>query len=307
MSAVTVGRLKALIAVLIWGGSFPATRAVMLGRLSPDTLIWLRLGSGFLALTAYLLTTGRLRRLPARTVLAFAGLGFIGVFLHNVIQAVAMQTTSAGFSGLITAANPIAIAILGWLILGERLSARKKGGILLATAGVLLLLSKGSISTFLGLRISFGELLMLMGIVTWGLFSVLSRKALVHVDPGLATGYALGFGWFYATMLLIWTGGYGEIASIATPLWGNILFLGVFCSGAAYVLWYDALSVLPVSEAGVFLYINPVVAVLLSALLLGERVTAPMILGGLLIFSGVWFVNRSAYLRLGRGSISYKE
>jgi drug/metabolite transporter (DMT)-like permease len=82
-----------------------------------------------------------------------------------------------------------------------------------------------------------------------------------------------------------------EIPSISAGAWANILFLGVCCSALAYLFWYDALRELPASEAGVFLYINPVVAVLLSAAFLGETVTLSMIAGGVLVFTGVWFVN----------------
>ncbi|HCL78419.1 MAG TPA: hypothetical protein DIC53_00455 [Synergistaceae bacterium] len=306
MTGVATARLKALCAVILWGGSLPASK-IAVSQISFDTLLWLRIGSGFLVLLLYLALKGRLRRLSAMDTAVFAGLGFIGVFLHNAIQAIALETTAAGLSGLITAANPIAIAVLGRVILDEKLNARKKGGILLAAVGVLILLSRGDPAVFLGFRFSSGELLMLTGILTWGLFSVLSRKALKNVDPGLAMSYALAFGLLYSTAVILHTGRYDEIPSITPLAWGNILFLGIFCSGIAYVLWYDALQVLPASEVGVFLYINPVVAVLISAVLLGEPVTVSMLLGGLLIFSGVWFVNRSTERRPGRGSISCKE
>ncbi len=301
-----VARLKALCAVILWGGSFPASK-VAVSQISFDTLLWLRFGCAFVVLAAYLALKGRLHRLSLSDTVTFAGLGFIGVFLHNTIQAVALRTTAAGISGLITAANPVAIAVLGWIVLGETMSARKKGGILLAAFGVLVLLSRGDPSVFLTLRFSSGELLMLTGILTWGTFSVFSRKALKNVDPGLAMLHAFAFGLLYATAVILWTGRYDEIPGITALVWGNILFLGIFCSGVAYVLWYDALQILPASEAGVFLYVNPVVAVLISTVFLGEPLTVPMLLGGLLVFAGVWFVNRGDVSASPKESISGKE
>ena len=132
---------------------------------------------------------------------------------------------------------------------------------------------------------------MVVSVFSWGLFSVFSRKALRQTSPELGMAYALSFGWLFSTLPFLFSGGASEIPSISAGSWANILFLGVCCSALAYLFWYDALRELPASEAGVFLYINPVVAVLLSAAFLGETVTLSMIAGGVLVFTGVWFVN----------------
>jgi drug/metabolite transporter (DMT)-like permease len=61
----------------------------------------------------------------------------------------------------------------------------------------------------------------------------------------------------------------------------------------AYIFWYDALVVLPAAQAGVFLYIEPLVAVVVAAILLGEAITFASIIGGTIILLGVWLVNRN--------------
>jgi drug/metabolite transporter (DMT)-like permease len=132
---------------------------------------------------------------------------------------------------------------------------------------------------------------MVVSVFSWGLFSVFSRKALQKTSPGLGMLYALSFGWLYASIPFLFSGGIGEIAGISATGWGNILLLGVFCSALAYLFWYDALKELQASEVGVFLYVNPVVAVLISALFLGESISVSMVAGGILVFLGVWFVN----------------
>ena len=283
-------RLKALIAVAAWGGSFPAIK-VALADVSLTTLIWLRFGSGVLALFLLIIVRKRARFLPFKEAFLFAALGFLGIFFHNAIQAFALKTVSAGMSGLIIATNPIAIAALGALILGERIDRGTVGGILLAAIGVLVILARGDPAFLLLRGFSTGELLMIFSVFTWGLFTVFSRKALQRTPPELAMIYALSFGWLYSTVPFLYCGGVAELPAISAAAWINILFLGVLCSGLAYFLWYDALRVLPASEVGVFLYINPVVAVILSAAFLGEAVTPSMILGGALVFLGVWFVN----------------
>jgi len=72
----------------------------------------------------------------------------------------------------------------------------------------------------------------------------------------------------------------------------GILFLGIVCSGLAYIAWYDALQALSTAETGVFLYIEPLVAVVVAFLVLGEAITLASLLGGGIIILGVWLVNR---------------
>lgn len=283
-------RLKALIAVSAWGGSFPAIK-IALAEISFTTLIWLRFGSGFLTLLLLLFIRRRAGLLPLKEAAIFAGLGFLGLFFHNSIQTYALKTVSAGLSGLIIAANPIGIAAAGVLILGERLDRRTVAGILLAALGVLVILAKGDTGTFLSMGFSPGELIMVFSVFTWALFTVLSRKALQKTPPDVGMTYAIGFGWLFAAFPFFGLGGTAELSNISASTWVNILFLGVVCSGLAYLLWYDALLVLPVSEAGVFMYVNPVVAVVLSAAFLGEAISCSMLAGGVLVFAGVWFVN----------------
>ncbi len=299
MTLSSAARLKALVAVIVWGASFPSAK-VAVGEVSFTTLIWLRFGSGLLVLFFFLAMRRKIRLLPMREAATFAALGFLGVFFHNSIQAYALQTVSAGMSGLIIAANPIAIAFLGSLLLSEPLGKGKIAGILLAACGVLVIISRGNISVFLHREFSFGELVMVVSVFSWGFFSVLSRKALQRTSPELGMTYALTFGWLFSIIPFLVNGGLAELPSVSAKAWANILFLGIFCSALAYLFWYDALQVLPASEVGVFLYVNPVVAVIISALFLGESVTASMLFGGAMVFSGVWCVNSLSRMQENR-------
>jgi drug/metabolite transporter (DMT)-like permease len=70
-------------------------------------------------------------------------------------------------------------------------------------------------------------------------------------------------------------------------------FLGIFCSGLAYIAWYDALQAVPASQIGAFLYIEPLVAVLVAWGVLGESLMISSLIGGVVILFGVWLVQRS--------------
>jgi drug/metabolite transporter (DMT)-like permease len=71
-----------------------------------------------------------------------------------------------------------------------------------------------------------------------------------------------------------------------------VTFLGVACSGIAYVFWYDALRVLPAGQVGALLYLEPLVTVAVAAVLIDEPVLPATLAGGFAILMGVWLVSR---------------
>ena len=75
-------------------------------------------------------------------------------------------------------------------------------------------------------------------------------------------------------------------------LWAGVLFLGILCSGVAYVFWYDALKRLPAAKVGALIYVEPLVAVGVARAVLGEPILPAVLAGGGLILLGVWLVNR---------------
>ena len=127
----------------------------------------------------------------------------------------------------------------------------------------------------------------------WSVFTILSRRGLKTYPAALMLFYVMAFGWLFSSFLFVAGRGWVPIHNIAIDGWLAIGFLGVFCSGVAYIFWYDALKVLPVAQVGTFLYIEPVVTVIVSFLLLNEKMTLSGVLGGVVILLGVWLVNRT--------------
>ena len=83
-----------------------------------------------------------------------------------------------------------------------------------------------------------------------------------------------------------------SLSKLSTIDWSALIFLGVFCSGVAYVLWAEAMSELPANRVGAFLYLEPFVTVFTAWLLLGENITLLMMGSGIVIMIGVIMVNR---------------
>jgi drug/metabolite transporter (DMT)-like permease len=104
--------------------------------------------------------------------------------------------------------------------------------------------------------------------------------------------FVMSFGWLFTSILFFSTSGLWQISSIPWDGWVAILFLGIFCSGLAYIFWYDALKDLPVAQTGAFLYFEPIVTVIVASIVLAEPLLLASAIGGITILVGVWLVNR---------------
>lgn len=291
-SSKLVPYMEALFAVIVWGASFIATK-VVLRDISPVTIVWLRFAMGVVILGAAVAVRKQFSLLHKNEWLYFALLGFLGITFHQWLQSNALQTSEASTTAWIVSTTPVFMAILGWVVLKENLAWIKIAGILLAFVGVLLVVYDGDLSA-ISLR-SFGkpgDILILISAINWTVFSVLSRRGLKQHPATLMMFYVMLIGWLFTSILFFATQDVSEIGNLTFNGWMGILFLGIFCSGLAYIAWYDALKALSTAQTGVFLYIEPLVAVMVAFLILGEAITLASLLGGGIIILGVWLVNR---------------
>ena len=104
--------------------------------------------------------------------------------------------------------------------------------------------------------------------------------------------FVMSFGWLFSSILFFSTSGFSQISPIPWDGWIAILFLGILCSGVAYIFWYDALKDLPVVQTGAFLYLEPFVTLIVASIVIREAILLASIIGGITILIGVWLVNR---------------
>ncbi len=287
-----IAQLKALFTVVVWGASFVAIK-IGLKYVSPITLIWMRFALGLIVLGAVVLFRRQFRVPKLKDWLYLALLGFLGITFHQWLQSTGLVTSQATTTGWIVASMPIFIAILGLLVLNEKLSWSQGLGIIIAALGVLLVVTRGNLNSLIAGEFGTpGDILILLSAPNWAVFTILSRRGLKTYAAALMMFYVMAFGWFFSTVLFVSAKGWESIHAIAPDGWLALGFLGVFCSGLAYVFWYDALKVLPVAQVGTYLYIEPVVTVIVSLFLLNEKITLAGLLGGAIILLGVWLVNR---------------
>lgn len=285
--------LSALFAVIIWGGTFVATK-VALGQVSPVTVVWARFGIGVVVLGMAVLVRKQFA-LPSRSDLPWLILlGFIGVTFHQWLQATGLQTARATTAAWIVATIPVFTALLGWLVLKEKSSWLRAGGILIAALGVTLIVSNGDFRALItGEGGTLGDILILISSLNWAVYTILSRRELARHPAARMMFYVMSFGWLFTCLWIFGPGpGLSEIPRLTSTGWIAILILGVLGSGIAYIAWYDALQAIPATQLGVFINIEPLVTMLFAPII-GEVFSPISLVGGAIIILGVWLVNRT--------------
>jgi len=275
-------RLGALIAVVFWGISFVATK-VALREVAPVTLIFSRFVIGAVLLLLIV------RELPARRDwAALALMGFIGVFVHQMLQSYALTMTTAAHTGWLIGITPIWSALLAAVLLRERLDGRKIAGLLGGFAGALLVVTRGRLDAgVLALPSTRGDLLILLSTVNWAVYSVVGHATIRKLGPRRATSGSMLFGVLMLAPFFIAHAGWRELPYLTLIGWLAILFLGVGCSALGYLFWYGALEHVEVSRVASLLYLEPLVTFAAALLLLHEPVTTVTIVGGLIVLASV--------------------
>lgn len=227
--------------------------------------------------------------------LYFTLLGFLGITFHQWLQSNGLKTAQASTTAWIVSTSPMFIAILGWMVLKEKLTALQSSGIVLAMVGVLAVVSKGSIANIaIGNFGSTGDFLILISAVNWAVFSILSRRGLKDHPSTLMTFWVMMIGWLITSVAFFAGKSYVEIPKLDLTGWMAMIFLGIFTTGFAYIAWFDALSQLPAAQTGAFLFVEPLTSMVVAAIILKEQITPVSVLGGAVILVGIWLVNRKS-------------
>lgn len=271
-----------LVAVFVWGGSFIATKAGV-ADIPPIAFAVLRFAVAVVGLgVVHLLTRTpiRVERDLWRPVLVAA---LTGVTLTYVLENTALKFTTAGNSALFIAASPLVTMASAVLFLKERLTWRMGLGSLVAFGAMLALVGASFGET------GFGDVLMALNTLVGAVYAMASKKLADRMSPltALTVTFAIG------TLVLLPCAGLEAWLTHApwhvTPTAvGSLLFLGLGSSCLAYWLWMFALGRMSAATAGLYLYLMPVVTLLLSAHLLGEQLTPLKLVESCLILLGVY-------------------
>ena len=279
-NAVSV--VSVLGALIIWSSSFVAIKFAY-ETYPPITLAVVRFVVATLILGALTLLPKNRVRLAKKDILTVVICGLTGIMLYAVLQNIAMQWTSASSATLIIASYPVITLLLESLIYKTKLSPLKITGILIAIGGVVILSYVKAGARQQGELL--GSLLLVAAGVVWAVYNFMTKKVVNRYPPVTLLFYTTLFGTLFMLPLALIER--GEWAPPTVTSFSMMLFLGVFCSVVAFLLYNRGLKTMAASSVTSMLNLVPIFGVFFSYILLGEQVTLRKFIGGAVVILGV--------------------
>lgn len=216
---------------------------------------------------------------------AMALLGIVG---YTLLLYEALRFTASLNAALINSLNPAMIFLFSMLLLKEKITRLSVVGLVTSLVGVLLVLTKGNLQQILHADYNQGDLLMLVAIMTWTFYSLLGRRA-KHIPPMSATAVSVLLAMLMLLPFFLASGFHLPLSRQATV---GILYIGIFPSAIALIFWNGSLFKIGASRAGIYLNLIAVFTAIIN-LFLGIPITAVQIMGGLMVFAGVYLTTQT--------------
>jgi drug/metabolite transporter (DMT)-like permease len=281
---------KLTAVALVWGGSFIAARVVAQEMPTFTAALWRYvIATAALVILSFLLERG-LPRLSRAQALGVCLLGVTGVVLYNVLFIYGMQSVPASRGSLIIATVPAATLLGGALFLHEPLTLRKGAGIAIALLGVAIELGHGNPLVMFEGHAGIGEAALFGGVLAWAAYTLLGRSLLTELSPLAATTYAALVGTVLLALLCLATGD-SFVPAANRRGWIALLFLGLLGTALAYIWFYDGVRAIGPARTSVFVNLVSIAAITFAVLLLNEPLLPSMIVGAVLVVSGVFIIN----------------
>jgi len=288
------GRL--LFCNLVWASQFVLAKVVQ-ERMGPVVATFIPMTLATLLLLPVLwrdrARRGRCARPPGADVIRFAIIGVFGQVSAQLFVTWGVGIAPASNAALLGLTLPAVTALLAFLILGERMTAVRWASFGLALLGVLqcsgidwstLELTRG--------RFLAGNLLIVGGVAGSAFFNVYGKRLLERYTPleVLVYGYYAVVATLLPMAVALEPGGLRAMPSFGAKAWGGLLLLAVFQYAVSMVVFLDVLSRLGATQAALSNYLIPVFGLVIAWLALGETMTLPMALGGLLVLASTLLV-----------------
>jgi len=272
---------------VVWGSTYLAI-AIAVQTLPPLFYSGIRFGLAGLILAAWLAFRGVDLRVSRRELAGAAIVGTLMLSIANGLVNVAERTVPSGVAALIVASIPLWIVVYR-MVAGERVGRDLLAGVFLGLIGVAILVVPGGLN---GTIDPLGAILLFIATLSWALGTFLSPRLATPRNALVSTAYQMLAG---GVVLIVIAVAKGEIAHVDPSTFSvrsllALAYLIVFGSLVAFTAYTWLLQHAPVSLVSTYAFVNPVVAVILGALVLAEAVTLNVLIGAAVIVVAVAFI-----------------
>jgi drug/metabolite transporter (DMT)-like permease len=210
---------------------------------------------------------------------------------HFLIQIAGLTMTSATNTAWIITVTPLALAVLSFFFLRERLGPGGMTGIAVATVGIVLLVSRGRPADLQWLR-STGDWLALTSAFTWAAYTVVTRDLVRRRHPLAVTSAVLFISSLCIAIPFVMSADVTRLATLSVRGIVAVLYLAIFGLVVGQWFWQVGVAKLGATRAGLYLYLEPLSTLGLAVPMLGEPFTGAMAAGAGLVLVGVFLGQR---------------
>lgn len=280
MASKKLTYLYLIITFCAWGSLYVVSKFV-LGKVPVFTVSFLRYMIAGTVLF-FVLKKKKVKKIERQDYKYVILIGFLGYFLSSVAQFIGTKLSNASIASLINSMNPITIMVFAAIILKEKLTIKKAVCISLAFLGVYIII--GGVN---GTGQVLGILISIFSVISWSFVSVIVRRITKKYDALQITTYGIliAFGCTLPFSIC-------EFITIPNIQFDwmvilSLFYMGIVCTALAHVFWNISLSMIEAGTCSLFYPVQPMVAVMLGWMFLGENISKNFVFGSILIIGGV--------------------
>ena len=289
----TKAYIMLVCATLFWAGNFMVGKLAFVENIPPMTLVFLRWSLVWIILLPFtykeILKNKDIifKNLPLLFFLALTSVGLFNSFTY-----LALAYTQVINASLFNTAIPAMIIFLCFLLKIERTNKFQIFGLIISVLGILSIITKLDLNILLSLNFNKGDLIMIGGVITWGLYSSFLKKkkftlpllTLVHV---LCT-----FGLIFILPQFLYELSHGLTVKLNTNLGLTLIYLALFPSIGSYYCWAGAVAIIGANRAGIFLSLIPFFSTIMARTFFNEKFQFFHLIGSILIILGLFLSNK---------------
>ena len=281
--------LLAIITVVVWSVSYPNTRILLDASLSPTEIYVYRFIIAYIGLLAC--SRFRITMCPARDEMMMFFLGLTGGTGYFILQNVAIDLTLVSNVAVLVDTTPLFTMILAAIVLkDEHFTWNKVVGSIVAFTGVAILTFRHGFVWGDGFT---GDMLSILAAVMWAIYSIILKQLNNRYPTLFITRKTFFYGIVTALPVMLWQGNLTPMSTLMQPtVAGNILFLALACSMAAFFAWGRVTKALGPTTANNYIYLGPIFSMAVAAAVLNERVGTLGLIGCFIILTGLFIAER---------------
>ncbi len=280
-------------ATLFWAGNFVVGKFAFLTNIPPLSLVfyrWLLVWLILLPFTFKEILKYKDTILDNLPLLFF--LGFTSVGLFNSFTYLSLIHTQVINATLFNTAIPAVIILLCFLFNVEKTNKFQILGLIISVLGILSIITKLDIEILLSLNFNKGDIIMIGGVITWGVYSTLLKKKKFTLPLLTLVHIICTFGLICVFPQFLYEFSQGQLIKIDINLFYILIFLALFPSIGSYYCWAGAVSIIGANRAGIFLSLIPFFSTIFAILFFNEKFQFFHLIGSILIISGLILSNK---------------